>query len=227
MYFSATIFNLVGFTSPVMTSLSVAVTNFVFTLFAFSLIDTIGRRRILLISIPFMVTGLALCAVCFAYLPPLHTGGDGGSRDGAKRMSVTSESGSLPVALLVSLVLYVAAYALGLGCVPWQQSELFPLRVRSVGSGLATATNWTSNFIVGVSFLPLMELLGSTVTFSMYAGVCAVGWVLVYSIYPETAGLELEDVGKLLADGWGIRARTKGYVRASDTDQEEEHDDTA
>lgn len=52
MYFSATIFRLVGFSSPTLTSLSIALTNFLFTLVAFHSIDRIGRRRILLYSIP-------------------------------------------------------------------------------------------------------------------------------------------------------------------------------
>ena len=55
MYFSATIFTIVGFKSPTLTSLVVAVTNFVFTLIALGLIDRIGRRRILLYSLPFMI----------------------------------------------------------------------------------------------------------------------------------------------------------------------------
>jgi SP family myo-inositol transporter-like MFS transporter 13 len=41
--------------------------------------------------------------------------------------------------ILVSIMLYVSAYAIGLGNVPWMQSELFPLSVRSLGSGVATS----------------------------------------------------------------------------------------
>ncbi len=63
MYFSATIFSLLGFTSPILTSLSVAVTNFVFTLLALLIIDRVGRRAILLRSIPVMIAGLVLCSV--------------------------------------------------------------------------------------------------------------------------------------------------------------------
>jgi len=220
MYFSATIFTLVGFTSPIIVSLSIAITNFVFTLFAFSLIDSIGRRRVLLISIPFMVLALVLSAVAFSRLPS-----DSGASL-ATPYHTTLKHSLLPFALLLSLILYVAAYALGLGCVPWQQGELFPLSVRSLGSGLATATNWGSNFIVGISFLPMMNVLGSEVTFAGYAIMCAIGWVLVWLIYPETKGLELEDVGRLLDQGWGIRDRNglrdrTGMVRVPDEEIEE------
>ncbi|TKX18634.1 Myo-inositol transporter-like protein 6 [Elsinoe australis] len=236
MYFSATIFDLVGFSSPVMTSLSIAITNFLFTLAAFSLIDAIGRRRILLISIPFMFIGLALCAICFVYLPQ-DQNTHAGKAETLRLLLFKRESHArtlegwslsvLPMALLVSLILYVAAYALGLGCVPWQQSELFPLQVRSLGSGLATATNWSSNFLVGITFLPMMEALGSGTTFAVYAVICFLGWFLVYNFYPETAGLELEDVGQLLADGWGVKSsmrpgRADGHVIVPQEDPDAE-----
>ena len=63
MYFSATIFSLLGFTSPILTSLTVAATNFVCTLVALFIVDRVGRRAILLQSIPVMITGLVLCSV--------------------------------------------------------------------------------------------------------------------------------------------------------------------
>lgn len=114
--------------------------------------------------------------------------------------------------LLAALVLYVAAYALGLGVVPWQQSELFAsVRVRALGSALATATNWGSNFVVGLTFLPLMEILGPSATFVVYAVVCVAGWAAVWGIYPETAGLGIEEVGGLLREGWGVRVSVRGW----------------
>ncbi|KAJ5263140.1 hypothetical protein N7524_008445 [Penicillium chrysogenum] len=200
MYFSATIFSSLSFSSPTLTSLSVAMTNFVFTLLAFVLIDKIGRRRILLYSIPVMVVALVVCAFSFSSVddkwnsqPPT------GHQD-----NHDSISSVVPLAILFCLTVYTAAYALGLGNVPWQQSELFPLNVRSLGSGLATATNWGSNFIIGLTFLPMMEWISPSWTFALYAFVCVVGWIAVWAIYPEMSGLSLEEVKGLLADGWGV-----------------------
>ncbi|KAJ6063820.1 hypothetical protein N7499_012500 [Penicillium canescens] len=68
MYFSATIFSALSFSSPTLVSLSVAVTNFIFTLLAFALIDKIGRRRILLYSMPVMTVALVICALSFSSL---------------------------------------------------------------------------------------------------------------------------------------------------------------
>jgi SP family myo-inositol transporter-like MFS transporter 13 len=199
MYFSATIFASLSFSSPTLTSLSVAMTNFLFTLLAFVLIDKIGRRRILLYSIPVMVIALVACALSFSSL-------DGAWNTQAPASDDTQDSPSslVPLAILFCLTTYTAAYALGLGNVPWQQSELFPLNVRSLGSALATATNWGSNFVIGLTFLPMMEFFSPPWTFALYAVVCVVGWFAVWKIYPEMSGLGLEEVKGLLADGWGV-----------------------
>ncbi|KAJ5191153.1 Myo-inositol transporter 1 [Penicillium cinerascens] len=200
MYFSAIIFTALSFSSPTLTSLTVAVTNFFFTLLAFWLIDRIGRRRILLYSIPVMILALSLCAIAFSSLDiSLDPHSPKPPQDGPD-----NQSALYPLLILFCLTLYTAAYAFGLGNVPWQQSELFPLNVRSLGSGFATATNWGSNFIVGLTFLPMMEWLSPTWTFFTYAMVCAFGWVAVRAIYPEMSGLGLEEVKGLLAHGWGV-----------------------
>ncbi|KAI5457319.1 general substrate transporter [Mariannaea sp. PMI_226] len=201
MYFSATIFTIVGFDNPTLTSMVVAVTNFLFTLAALVLIDRIGRRRILLYSIPFMIVGLLLSAYGFSFLSI------GKLSDTSKDESPSENTGHgfAGVTVLMSIMVYVASYAIGMGNVPWMQSELFPLAVRSLGSGVSTATNWGANFIVGLTFLPMMDLLTPSWTFVLYAGVCVVGYWLIWSIYPETNGLSLEEVTTLLETGWGVR----------------------
>lgn len=200
MYFSATIFSLLQFSSPTLTSMSIAITNFVATIGAFYFIDRIGRRRILLYTIPGMVIALLCCAYAFTFVdvsPPTdHEDAELGS----------STPSQLPAAaILISLILYVITYATGLGPVPWQQSELFPLSVRSLGSSLSTATNWLCNFGVGLTFLPMMDVLTPFWTFTAYAIICIVGLLAIWMIYPETMGLDLEDVGELLKDGWGVK----------------------
>ncbi|KAM7209497.1 General substrate transporter [Naviculisporaceae sp. PSN 640] len=197
MYFSATIFTLVGFPIPTLTSLVVAVTNFAFTLIALSLIDRVGRRRILLWSIPSMIGGLLLAAYGFSFVQL--------SSDSTSSPTAQPAQGAA-VIILVSIMIYVAGYAIGLGNVPWMQSELFSLSVRSLGSGISTATNWGANFVIGLTFLLLMDVLTPTWTFVLYAMICAVGYGLIWRLYPETAGLTLEDAATLLEDdNWGVR----------------------
>ncbi|KAK9798772.1 putative Major facilitator superfamily (MFS) profile domain-containing protein [Seiridium cardinale] len=201
MYFSATIFMLLDFSEPTLTSLTVAATNFIFTVAALFLIDRVGRRRILLYSIPFMMIGLVLSGFGFksVTLPP-----SSGTPSSTHEPTAPSQQAATTM-IVVSMTAYVASYAIGLGVVPWMQSELFPLSVRSLGSGIATATNWSANFIVGLTFLPLMDALTPTWTFVLYAAVCAVGWVAIWMIYPETSGLTLEQSTSLLEHGWGVK----------------------
>lgn len=197
---------MLGFTSPTLTSLSVAVTNFIMTCVALFLIDRVGRRLILLRSIPIMAIGLCLCAAGFLFvklpadLESTHTTSSTSTDE-----EIPLSERTAPSLVLASIMIYVGAYALGLGNVPWMQSELFPLNVRSLGSALSTSTNWGANFIVGLTFLPMLEFLTPAWTFVIYAGVCITGWLCVWRIYPETKGLSLEEVGALLADGWGVR----------------------
>ncbi|PYI30472.1 putative MFS myo-inositol transporter [Aspergillus indologenus CBS 114.80] len=212
MYFASTLFAILSFSSPTLTALAVAMTNFVFTLLAFIYIDKIGRRRILLYSIPVMVLSLVVCAMAFGSLalPTSLFEPEGPNGAGAAMV----EDSFLPLSVLVCLTVYTASYAFGLGNVPWQQSELFPLNVRSLGSSLATATNWGSNFIVGLTFLPMMEWLSPAWTFATYAAVCVLGWLGVWAIYPEMSGLSLEEVKDLLANGWGVKeSLVRGYSR--------------
>ena len=197
MYFSATIFTMLGFPIPTLTSLVVAVTNFAFTLAALFLIDRVGRRRILLWSIPFMVVGLLLAAYGFSFIKLASPESAGNN---------TSPGQGAAVTILVSIMVYVAGYALGLGNVPWMQSELFALNVRSLGSGIATATNWGANFVIGLTFLLLMDALTPSWTFVLYAVICVAGYGLIWRFYPETAGLSLEEAASLLEDDdWGVR----------------------
>ncbi|KAK0514592.1 hypothetical protein JMJ35_003209 [Cladonia borealis] len=163
MYFSATIFSLLNFSSPTLTSLSIALTNFLCTLIALLIIDHIGRRRIILLSIPIMTIGLLTCSIAYEML----------GRPDLSADTPTTQPPRSPWAILIllSLTLYVSAYAIGIGNIAWQQSELFPLSVRSLGSGIATATNWGSNFLVGLTFLPMMQYIGPVWTFAIYAGI--------------------------------------------------------
>ncbi|KAI5300772.1 hypothetical protein KEM56_002214 [Ascosphaera pollenicola] len=205
MYYSATIFKELGFASPTLTSLIVAISNWAFTFVAFGLIDRLGRRKILLYVIPVMIGALLLTALSFSFLDLRHEPPAPDDR---------SQSTSLaPFFTLGFIAIYCAGYATSLGPIPWQQSELFPLRVRALGSGLATTTNYTANFIVGASFLPLLSTVSAGGTFVLYAIICAIGWGLIYRIYPEMSGLNLEEVRELLANGYGVKVSTERFKR--------------
>jgi SP family myo-inositol transporter-like MFS transporter 13 len=197
MYFSASLFSMLGFHSPIGVALVVAGTNAVSTLFAFHLIDRIGRRRMLLYSLTFMTISLTVCAGVFLVLPPLLPS------------SISSPSQTAaPLAagfMVTAMTTFVASYAVGLGPIPWLcQSEFFAIEVRGVGTGAATATNWFWNLIISATFLLLLEAVGGAGVFTVYAVVCAGGLTVGWRVYPETGGLGMEKVQEVLAHGWGV-----------------------
>lgn len=194
MYFSGLIYAMLNFTNPTLTSLSVAATNFAFTLISLVLIPRVGKRKLLLWSVPFMALGLLMAAYGFFRLSPKEVISE--SETGGP---IDPSASYYAYFILFSTTFYVASYATGIGNVPWQQAEFFPMSVRSLGTAIATACNWSSNFIVGQTFLGLMDGLGAVSTFVLFATVCVGGWVGIYSGYPDTEGMNLEEIEALLS----------------------------
>ena len=106
--------------------------------------------------------------------------------------------------VLVSMIVYVASYATGLGNIPWQQGELFSLEVRGIGSSLCTTTNWAANLLIGATYLSLMDRVTPSGAFGFYAGLCLLGWIFCLFCFPETAGLTLEEVQLVFKHGFGF-----------------------
>lgn len=104
---------------------------------------------------------------------------------------------------VVLLGFYILAYAPGIGTVPWVlNSEIYPLKYRGLGGGIAAVFNWCANLIVSETFLTLTKALGSSGTFLLFAGFSFIGIVAIYLVVPETKGLQFEEVEKLLQKGF-------------------------
>ncbi|EGO01333.1 hypothetical protein SERLA73DRAFT_167429 [Serpula lacrymans var. lacrymans S7.3] len=196
MYYSASLFQEIGFNQPTAVGLIVSGTNFVFTLFAMKYIDLIGRRKIMVISAPGMIFGLTLASIAFHYMTR-HTGGE--------LVTGSDYSRAWSAIVLFSMIVFVASYATGLGNVPWQQGELFGLEVRGIGTSIATATNWAGNLLIGSTYLSLMAKITPAGAFGFYAGLCLLGWLFCLFCFPETAGLSLEEVQNVFRNGFGIK----------------------
>ncbi|XP_057428721.1 inositol transporter 4-like [Lotus japonicus] len=107
------------------------------------------------------------------------------------------------VLAVVILGLYILAYAPGMGTVPWVlNSEIYPLRFRGLGGGIAAVFNWCANLLLSESFLSMVKALGTSGTFLVFAGFSLIGLVFIYALVPETKGLQFEEVEKLLQKGF-------------------------
>lgn len=132
MYYSSTLFDIVGFHNPVAVGTVVAGVNWIFTILSIFLIDRVGRRRILLWTMWGMPVCLVGAAVAFKWIPIDQ-----------QTLTVTEDKTGPPaIIVLVCMILFVAFYAAGLGCVPWQANEFLPMEVRAMGTMLVNICNW-------------------------------------------------------------------------------------
>lgn len=96
---------------------------------------------------------------------------------------------------LSCLMIYITAISIGLVPLPWIMcGEVFPTRVRGLGSGISSATTFASFFVVVKTAPSMMTNLGEVVTFLIYGSVALVGTVILYFILPETKGKSLQEI---------------------------------
>jgi SP family galactose:H+ symporter-like MFS transporter len=104
------------------------------------------------------------------------------------------------------LLVFIVGFAMSAGPLIWTLcSEIQPLKGRDFGIGCSTFTNWAANWLVGVSFLPLLNGIGQAETFWLYAAFNAVFIVLTFWLVPETKGVTLEQIERNLMHGKPLR----------------------
>ncbi|KAL7419433.1 Bifunctional purine biosynthesis protein PurH [Cryptotrichosporon argae] len=98
-----------------------------------------------------------------------------------------------------SILGFVAAFSVGLGPVTWVvMSEVMPSRARPATSSIGLAVNWTINFVIGASFLPLQQWMsgdkasGEGNIFYVFAGTCIAGVVAMHLGYRSLARIQLD-----------------------------------
>lgn len=181
IYYAPTIFQYSGLKSAqasLLATIGVGVVNMLMTIVALRLLDKWGRRPLLFIGLTGMVLSLAALGLAFHFadlLPFLHW------------------------IAVISLMVYVAAFAISLGPIFWLMiSEIYPLEIRGVAMGIATMTNWGFNWLVALTFLSLVNVLGIPWAFGLYAFLGLLGLFFCYFAVPETKGRSLEEIEILL-----------------------------
>ena len=185
MYYSSTLFALVGFSNPVAVGLVVAGTNFVMTWVNMMTVDPIGRRRVLVSTVWGMSVGLLAVAIAFSFIP-VNT----------ETLELEATSVSAPaIVVLVFIIWFVFFYGVSVGNTAWMSTDFFPMEVRAMGTMWLTCSCWGSNIIVSSTFLSMMKGMTPSGAFGFYAAICGLGWVLIILFYPEVSGLTLEEIG--------------------------------
>ncbi|KAI7852295.1 major facilitator superfamily domain-containing protein [Circinella umbellata] len=101
---------------------------------------------------------------------------------------------NIPALTSTAVMLFISAFAIGLGPIPWLlTSELTPTRATSRVTALATGANWLSNFGVALMFPSLLENIHSY-AFLIFGISLALSTLLTYLFVPETKGRAIEDI---------------------------------
>jgi MFS transporter, SP family, sugar:H+ symporter len=178
-YYGTSIFTATGLSNSYVTSMILGGVNFGLTFFGLYIVERFGRRKSLIIGGLWMF----VCFMIFASIGHF-------SLDQKNPMS-TPKSGT---AMIVFACLFIAAFATTWGPIIWcVVGELYPSRYRAVCMALATASNWTFNFLLSF-FTPYIT---GDIDFAygyVFAACCFLGAVVVYFFLCESQGRSLEEI---------------------------------
>ncbi len=163
--------------SPGVPAVTIAAVKVVATCISTSLMDRVGRR------ILFITGGIFMALSCTTFGLYFYL---------TDNQIITQD---LSWMSLASLIVYVIAFSLGWGAIPWLiMSEIFPVRAKGKASAVATAVNWLGAFLVTVGFLPVQNVFHPYGTFWSFGVVCLIGTIYAFLILPETKGKSLEEI---------------------------------
>ncbi len=181
IYYAPTIFQMAGLSSATVSiaaTAGVGFVNLIATIIAIFMVDRLGRRPLLLVSLALMTLALLVLSGAFA-----------------ASGSIQSGANTLGILTAIGLMIYVAGFAFGMGPIFWVLiSEIYPLNARGAAMSLATFANWAANWLVSATFLALVNRIGQSGVFMLYAVLGLVTWIFVFRVVPETKGKTLEQI---------------------------------
>ncbi|KAM9341497.1 solute carrier family 2, facilitated glucose transporter member 2 [Symphorus nematophorus] len=179
-YFSTSIFARAGVSQPVYATIGVGAINTVFTMVSVALVDRAGRRTLTLAGLG----GMCCCAIAMTV-----------------GLKFQSEFGWMSYVSMSAIFLFVSFFEIGPGPIPWFiVAELFSQGPRPAAIALAGCCNWTSNFIIGMTFMYIQALLGCYV-FILFAGLLLGFTLFTYLRVPETKGKTFEEIAAVFQKG--------------------------
>ena len=180
LFYTPTIFGYAGVGgNPLLPTIYVGAVLFVFVFPTIAFVDITGRKLLFYLGLGGMGTMLVLLGLAF------HFG-----------------ASSWGVGVLIILLVYVAFYSLSISPLFWLMSaELFPNRLRGAGASAATVANWSANLLISITFLSLINAVGKSWTFWIYAIFAGLAIIFVWRFVPETKGRPLESIDSYWTNG--------------------------
>ncbi|XP_018576515.1 facilitated trehalose transporter Tret1-2 homolog isoform X2 [Anoplophora glabripennis] len=96
---------------------------------------------------------------------------------------------------MTALVIYISFISIGFVPLPWAMiGEVFPLKTRSIGSGITSFLAFTAFFSVVKTSPAMFRDLGAEGSFLVYGLVAFFGTIFVWIYLPETKGKPLHEI---------------------------------
>ena len=169
--------------SPQISTIIVGVIQCIAVFVSTIVVDKLGRRILLLVSELFMCITTLILGVYF-YMQ--------------EHKSDVSSIGWLP---LMSICIFIILFSLGFGPIPWMMmGELFSSQIKGTAGSAACLFNWLMAFVVTKFFNDLVVSFGNSGTFWIFSFICALGFIFVFFLVPETKGKTLEQIQLELGD---------------------------
>jgi MFS transporter, SP family, sugar:H+ symporter len=181
-YYGAVLWQAVGFSEADSLKINIltGTLSILSCLISIGLIDRIGRKPLLLIGSIGMTITLALVSYAFS------TGG----LDAAGKLILSHDMG---IVALVSALIYSALFNFSWGPVMWVMlGEMFPNQIRGAGLAVSGLFQWVANFAITMTFPILLQSVGLTGAYGLYAFFALVSILFVLKMVHETKGMELE-----------------------------------
>jgi sugar porter (SP) family MFS transporter len=182
MYYSTSFFDGAHVDSPYMKSLIVNIVNVISTFPGLLVIESWGRRKLLMVG----AVGMAVCQLLIA---SFTTAAGTTLADIAKTI------------LIVFCAIYIFFFAASWGPVVWViTSEIYPLKVRAKAMSVSTASNWLLNFVIAYC-TPYMVGKGSVdigpKIFFLWGAFCIIAILFVWCMVYETSKITLEQIDEM------------------------------
>lgn len=184
MYFGSQVLEQSGFSqnAALIANVAPGVIAVIGAIIALQMMDRFDRRKA-------FITGFTLTTISHLLI-------------GIASFTLPEGSAARPWLILALVVIFVGSMQTFLNVAVWVYlSEIFPLHMRGIGMGISVFALWIMNGIVALFFLPLVDAVGISSTFFVFAAVGALALFFVWKWVPETRGRTLEALEEEVTTG--------------------------
>ncbi|XP_067423422.1 solute carrier family 2, facilitated glucose transporter member 5-like isoform X2 [Emydura macquarii macquarii] len=179
-YYANRIFSSAGVTENEVQYVTVGIgaVNVVMTCVAVFIIESLGRRLLLL-------TGFGICCVACAVL--------------TMALNLQATVSWMRYLSIACVIAYIIGHAIGASPIPFVMiTEMFLQSSRPAAFMVGGSVHWLCNFTVGLVFLYMEKGLGAY-CFLVFCAICLATVIYIFIIVPETKGKTFMEINRIMA----------------------------